>query len=82
MKFEGRDKKVLDLDFFHQSVFIGNKRIAEFKEDGGGKLRGRVDRSKHHFVIDEPSLQALTAELGYPVDAAAVVAEFKQSIAD
>jgi len=82
MKFEGRDKKVLDLDFFHQSVFIKNKRIAEFKEDGGGKLRGRVDRSKHQFVIDEPSLQTLTAELGYPVDAAAVVAEFKQSIVD
>jgi len=76
MRFEGRDRHVLDMDFRHQTVLVNNKRVAEFADAGGRTIRGRIDRTRHSFKVNASDITAQCAALGYQVDGVKVEEEF------
>ena len=79
MKFNERNRTILDMDFRLKTVLLNNKRIAEFVHKNSGKVRGRVDRAVHSFKLDIPEITKQAAAVGYPVEGS-TVAETYESI--
>ena len=76
MKFEGLDKNKLDVDFRNKTVLVNNIRVAQFYDEEGKSIKGRVKRDVHTFKIDKAKLTRNSKDISHPVDADKVQEEY------